>query len=411
MTTTEVKAGYKKTKLGWIPTTWGVVRINDFSNIDKDSLKSSCDPDFEFSYISLSDVNNGSVNVDLDIYQFRDAPSRARRIVFKQDVLLATVRPNLKSFAFVSKLNGPTIASTGFAVISCKEDLDPRFLFHNLFSRASSAQFYSLVVGSNYPAINSSDVKKFKIPLPPLPEQKKIADILSTWDKAIETTQALLQKLELRKKGLMQQLLTGKKRLPGFSGEWEEVELQNSVKQELRPKDKPSKPYLALGLRSHGKGIFHKPNFDPASIMMTTLYEVLENDLVVNITFAWEHAIAVAAKVDEGGLVSHRFPTYSFLEKISYSQFFKYFFLQKRFKYLLGMISPGGAGRNRVMSKKDFLKIKVVVPSYKEQIAIAQVLSKADEEISQTQNYLDSLQTQKKGLMQQLLTGQKRVKV
>jgi type I restriction enzyme S subunit len=259
--------------------------------------------------------------------------------------------------------------------------------------------------------LNAGILKSFSLLFPPLPEQKKIADILSTWDKAIETTQALIDKLQLRKKGLMQQLLSGKKRLPGFSGEWEEQELQNYIKQKLRPVDKPSQPYLALGLRSHGKGIFHKPNFDPNSNVMTTLYEVKENDLVVNITFAWEHAIAVASRKDVGGLVSHRFPTYQFITDISDPQFFKYYFLQKRFKYLLGVISPGGAGRNRVMSKKDFPKLKVKVPNYSEQTAIAQVLTNADEEIDQTHHYLEQLQEQKKGLMQQLLTGQKRVTV
>jgi len=106
-----------------------------------------------------------------------------------------------------------------------------------------------------------------------------------------------------------------------FEGVWEDKEHQKFIKLKLIPKDKTSEPYLALGLRSHGNGIFYKPNFDPASISMTTLYEVSEYDLVVNITFAWEHAIAVPSKVGEGGLVSHRFPTYSFLEEISDSQF------------------------------------------------------------------------------------------
>ncbi len=74
--------------------------------------------------------------------------------------------------------------------------------------------------------------------------------------------------------------------------------------------EKPTENYLALGIRSHGKGIFHKPDSDPKAIAMDKLYEVKENDFIVNITFAWEHAVAIISKEDEGGLVSHRFPTY-----------------------------------------------------------------------------------------------------
>ncbi|QHI38689.1 hypothetical protein IMCC3317_40830 [Kordia antarctica] len=407
----ENKVGYKKTKLGWIPEDWKIKTISQLAEVDKDSLKSSTDADYKFEYISLSDVNKGILSVKLDVYKYKNAPSRARRIVKKHSILMATVRPNLKSFCFINEEVKDTIASTGFAVINTKENTESGYLYQFLFSANYESQIYALVVGSNYPAINSSDVKSIKVPTPPFNEQQKIASILSSWDTAIETTQTLIEKLQARKKGLMQQLLTGKLRLDGFLDKWEEKELGNFIKQTLRPKNKPNDLYLALGLRSHGKGIFHKENFDPNSIAMETLYEVKENDLVVNITFAWEHAIAIANKIDEGGLVSHRFPTYTFIDGISDSLFFRYYVLQPRFKYLLNVISPGGAGRNRVMSKKDFPKLVVKIPSFKEQKAISSVLDSIDKGIVNHQNYLEQLQTQKKGLMQQLLTGQIRVKL
>ena len=143
---------------------------------------------------------------------------------------------------------------------------------------------------------------------------------------------------------------------------------------------------------------------------MDKLYIVKNNDLIVNITFAWEHAIAVADKNDEGKLVSHRFPTYEFNEN-AYPKFFKYYILQSKFKHILVNISPGGAGRNRVMNKKDFLNISVKIPSYEEQAKIAEVLSAADKEIELLEKELEALKLQKKGLMQRLLTGEVRVKV
>jgi len=144
---------------------------------------------------------------------------------------------------------------------------------------------------------------------------------------------------------------------------------------------------------------------------MDKLYQVKENDLIVNITFAWEGAIAIVKKEDENGLVSHRFPTYNFNKDLATYKFFQYVFIQKKFRFMLDLISPGGAGRNRVMSKKEFLKLKWEMPSLEEQQKIAQVLSNADKEIELLKDELQELKKQKKGLMQKLLTGKVRVKV
>ncbi|MBI1185284.1 restriction endonuclease subunit S [bacterium] len=244
---------------------------------------------------------------------------------------------------------------------------------------------------------------------PPLPEQKAIAQVLSTADAAIHTTEKLIAQKELRKKWLMQQLLTGKKRLKGFDGEWEKQPLKNFIKQVSRKIDKPNHPYLGIGLRSHGKGTFLKPDEDPAKNSMDSFYVVRPNDLIVNITFAWEQAIAIVRPEDDGALASHRFPTYTFKEEKGHPDFFKFFILQPKMKYMLELISPGGAGRNRVMSKSDFIKLEFLVPDYQEQIAIAQVLQAADKEISLLKAKAEKLREQKKGLMQVLLTGKKRL--
>ncbi len=188
-------------------------------------------------------------------------------------------------------------------------------------------------------------------------------------------------------------------------------ELSECLAYTPREIDKPKESFLALGIRSHGKGVFHKPNFEPSAIAMEKLYEVKENDLIVNITFAWEQAVAIVSKEDEGGLVSHRFPTYTFKIDKASPAFFRYFILEKRFKFLLELISPGGAGRNRVMSKTDFLKLELKLPSVQEQNAIANILDNATNELKQYEQKLANLQLQKKGLMQQLLTGKVRVKI
>ncbi|MCG8806769.1 restriction endonuclease subunit S [Tenacibaculum finnmarkense] len=333
-------------------------------------------------------------------------------ILKKDDVLFVrTGSTTGKSYLYQEK-DGELVYA-GFLI---KFSVDKTILLPYYLKLFTESSFYNqwvsvMSVRSGQPGINSKEYSLLPIHLPPLKEQQEIAKILSTWDEAIETTQSLIEKLQFRKKGLMQELLSGKKRLAGFSEEWEENNLGDFIISNPRPKNKPKNTFLALGLRSHGKGVFHKKDFDPNSIAMETLYEVQENDLVVSITFAWEHAIAVADKKDDGGLVSHRFPTFIFKEGISDAKFFRYYVLQPRFKYMLGVISPGGAGRNRVMSKKHFPQLVVKVPKYEEQVAIANVLDKVDEEINIASKHLESLKNQKKGLMQQLLTGKKRVKL
>ena len=137
------------------------------------------------------------------------------------------------------------------------------------------------------------------------------------------------------------------------------------------------------------KGSFQKPDFDPHSIAMETLYVVRHNDLIVNITFAWEGAIAIVKDEDDGGLVSHRFPTYTFNKNQAIHEYFRHVILQKRFKHMLDLISPGGAGRNRVMSKKEFLKLKWNMPCVDEQIKIADFLDTLDKKIDQVAEQIE----------------------
>lgn len=265
---------------------------------------------------------------------------------------------------------------------------------------------------SGVPSLSSSTISSIKLKVPQLYEQNLIAQALDTVEGVITITNRLISQKERLKKWLMQELLNGKTRIKGFEkGELRIKTLNDCLTYTPREVPKPNTSFFALGIRSHGKGIFHKNDFEPEDLAMDVLYEVKEKDLIVNITFAWEHAIAIASKRDDGGLVSHRFPTYVFNTENAIPEFFQYLILQKRFKYQLDLISPGGAGRNRVMSKKDFLKIEVQIPNIEEQKAIADILDCASKEIQLLKAKADKLKEQKKGMMQLLLTGKKRLKI
>lgn len=201
-----------------------------------------------------------------------------------------------------------------------------------------------------------------------------------------------------------------KLRFPEFDGDWTPKKFSDFLIPDFRDIPKPTDQYLALGVRSHGKGTFQKPNSEPDKIAMETLYEVHAHDLIVNITFAWEGAIAIAKPSDHGGLVSHRFPTYIFNREQVIHEFFEYVIEDRRFRQTLDLISPGGAGRNRVLSKKAFVEIKHRFPTLQEQRKIAGFLGAVDTKIAQLRDKKHLLEDFKKGCIQQLFSQKMRFK-
>lgn len=190
-----------------------LLSMDDLAYIDKNSLGKKTPNDYEFNYISLSDVEMGKISQTLEKHQFSSSPSRARRVVSDDDILLATVRPNLQGFAKVKKEHDGMIASTGFSVLTPKKQVSGDYLYHYLFSCHITGQINALVVGSNYPAINSSYVSGLKVYIPSYEEQVKIANVLNSADESLKKLERQLSDLQQEKKALMQQLLTGKRRV------------------------------------------------------------------------------------------------------------------------------------------------------------------------------------------------------
>ena len=397
---------YKQTELGLIPEDWELKKLGKVGEIDKKSLNSNTDKEYEFDYISLSDVDSDQFSIKTSKQKFKNAPSRARRIVKKGDVLLSTVRPNLEGFTIIRDEVKDLIASTGFAVITSKNELHNEYLFNFLFSNIIKRQFHKLLVGSNYPAINSSDVKNLKIPVPPLPEQKKIADCLSTWDVAIEKQNALINALTDRKKALMQQLLTGKKRLPGFSGEWKEVKLGEIG--EIQTGNTPSK----LESENWNGEYYWCTAEDMKSKYVNNTAQKLTKK-------GWSLARTVKANsilvtcIASIGINAITNVECSFNQQINsitpnenFSTEFIYYLMNNSKENLL---KYAGAGALPMLNKNTFSSIKFKFPTLSEQTAIAEILATADRELQLQKEKLVQLQQQKKGLMQVLLTGKKRL--
>jgi len=206
---------FKETKIGKTPKTWKVVKLKDVVEIDGESRDPSKEmPDRTFLYVDIDSADGGTGKIRKPkTILGKEAPSRARRVIHENDVIMSTVRPYLKAFAIVPRELDNQMCSTGFAVLSCGNNILSYFLLNVLFSNQIINQCNRMMVGGQYPALNQSQVSEIKIPLPPLSEQQKIADIFFSIDRKLELERNDKAKLERIKQGLMDLLLTGKIRV------------------------------------------------------------------------------------------------------------------------------------------------------------------------------------------------------
>lgn len=202
--------GKKKTQFGCIPNDWEIIHLQDVAQINANNLSSETSPEREFGYVDLSSVDQGFIEYPSVKTMFKNLPSRARRILRKHDVIMSTVRPSLLSYATCDFDAKDILCSTGFALITPRIKTDSQFIYQSLYSDCIQRQFYGLVTGSNYPAVNSSEVSYLRLLWPSsVEERKKIGEVLQACDSEIELLQKKLTFFQDQKRGLMQRLLTG----------------------------------------------------------------------------------------------------------------------------------------------------------------------------------------------------------
>lgn len=256
----------------------------------------------------------------------------------------------------------------------------------------------------------NENISNAKIVLPPLPEQEKIAGILGTWDEAIEKLSSLIEQKKLLKRGLMQRLLTGKTRLPTFTQPWKEVKLSDFLKEHTEKTTKNDQ-YQVLSVTKNGicsqEEYFEKQIASENNIG----YKILrKHDIVFSPMNLWMGSIGFSEY--DIGIVSPAYKIFTVNENVALFSFLKHFMIINRMIYLYLINSEQGASIvRRNLDLDGLLSSKVSIPDISEQQAIADVLSTADDEINLLNKKLEALKEQKKGLMQQLLTGQTRVKV
>lgn len=275
-------------------------------------------------------------------------------------------------------------------------------------------KFKDIATRTSIAHLTKEQLENTSILLPPLPEQQKIAAILSTWDKAISTTDALLANSRQQKKALMQQLLTGKRRLPGFTGEWKKCLLGNllrEIKRQISWDDNAF--YKLLSVKRRSEGVVLREIMQGKNILTKKMNEVYAGDFLISKMQVVHGAMAM---VSENFNKFHVSDSYITLiprrANILHMPFFDHFSRQLKMYHMALISSYGVHIEKMTFNIASFLKKSIFIPvDISEQRAIAAVLDAADREIALLEQKAARLREEKKALMQQLLTGKRRVRL
>lgn len=338
------------------------------------------------------------------------------KIIDEKDIVIVRYGA---SAGYVGRGFSGVLANNLFRVIP-KERLDREFLYYLLTDERVYDYFQKSMIGGAMPALSFKIVENLKVQLPSLPEQQKIASILSTWDKAIELKEKLIEQKKQQKKGLMQKLLTGEVRLPGFEGEWEEVKLGELGDFKTSSVDKKVNKNDIEILLVNYMDVYHNRVIDntidfmkvTATEKQIETFNVQYGDVLFTPSSETPDDIGHSAvvKVDSAKILySYHLVRLRFKREMDVD-FKAYVFNSSN---LLREFSKRATGATRyTLSLSDFKESTIRIPKdITEQKAIGTVLLNSEREIRLLKKELEMLKQQKKGLMQLLLTGKVRVQV
>ncbi|MHC8289524.1 restriction endonuclease subunit S [Pseudomonas sp. XS1P51] len=294
------------------------------------------------------------------------------------------------------------------------EKVNKKFLYFKFQSERVQLDILRLAGGSTFSRINLSELRKLRFSIPPIQEQTKIAKILSAWDQAITTAEYLVENSRLQKKALTQQLLTGKKRLRGFQEDWRQIRLEKLFRRVTTKNTEANTNVMTISAQ---QGLIRQEDF----FSKTVASEILDNYFLLKKgQFAYNKsysngypmgAIKRLNKYDKGVVTTLYICFETVNENTCTPEFFEHYFESGLLNKGLSKIANEGGRAHGLLNVKpsDFFGLQVFVPEGIEQNAIAAVLTTADQEIQRLQAKLSCLKQEKKALMQQLLTGKRRV--
>ena len=400
-----IPSGYKPSPLGIIPEDWEVKRLGEVGEVFSGGTPNTEIQEYwngNIDWCTPTDITllNGAVYIERTALKITDLGLKSSSaVLLPPNSIIVCTRATIGNAA----ISLHQIATNqGFKNIVPNENIDTLFLYYTIVN--NKIRLIRLGNGSTFLEVSKSDFENLTIPVPPLPEQHRIVSVLSLWDTAIAKQTALIEKLTLRKRGLMQQLLTGKKRLKGFEGGWKRIKAGEIFKS-ISVKGNGSEVLLSA-TQEHGviprdqlEGRVTMPTGDTNSFKLVEV-----GDFVISLR-SFQGGLEYSK---HRGIVS---PAYTVLKPIVEidKSFYRYYFKSAEFIGHLA-IAVIGIRDGKQISYEDFCFVKIPYPNIEEQKAISTVLLQADKEIEIQKQKLAAMQEQKKGLMQVLLTGKKRIK-
>lgn len=385
--------GHKDSPLGVIPKKWEVKRLGEVCTF------------LDSQRIPIKDADRGKMQGEYPYYGASGIIDYVNDYIFDDDlILLGEDGANilLRSTPLAFLVSGKVWVNNHAHVLKTKQGFD-RYYVCNYLETLSYDKYNT---GTAQPKLNREICEKIPILLPPKEEQNRISKLLVEWDTAIEKQSELIEKLKLRKRALMQQLLTGKKRLPGFNGEWKEVKL-GDIFDERNETNRDDLPLLSI---TGDRGVIYQSDSDKRDISnddKSKYKRICPNDIGYNTMRMWQGRSALS---NIEGIVS---PAYTIVtpHKNVDVRFMAMLIQQPRIVYDFWTHSQGLVSDTLNCKYPDFCQVKVRIPSKEGQTAIADMLYDFDKEINLANEKLSNLQSQKRGLMQQLLTGKKRISI
>lgn len=383
--------GYKHTELGVLPEDWEVVRLGDIGKIVGGGTPSTKKVEFwsgTIPWISSSDIDENSVfDISQTRYITQEAISKSSTKPIEPNSILIVSRVGLGKVA----VNQNILCTSQDIQALTQHKQNAFFLVYAIKNLVSLA--CRINQGTSIKGFTKEVLSNLCIPLPPLAEQEKIAEILSAWDTQIQNFETLIAEKQNLKKGLCQTLLTAKTRLKGFSEDWEVVRLGEVC--EMKKGEQLNKIILdeVEGYPVINGGIL------PSGF--TSAYNTFPNTITIS---EGGNSCGFVNYIQEyfwsGG---HCYT----LQNLKILDMFLFQVLKHNEKKIQ-MLRVGSGLPN--IQKRDLEKFSISIPSKIEQEKIAEILSEADNEITLLEQKLQSLEIQKKGLMQILLSGKVRVK-
>jgi type I restriction enzyme S subunit len=292
-----------------------------------------------------------------DLVSGSDIKTKKQQVCRASEFLVAEIDAKVGGFGLVpDELDGAVVSSHYFLFEIDRTVLEPRYLDHYCRTERFRAQVEAQG-STNYAAIRPADVLAYTVPLPPVREQQAIVARLDALAAKTREVEAHLDAVERDAEHLLalrfRDVIADAPLRPM-------AEVAPLVRRE-QSIDLDSS-YPELGIRSFGKGTFHKPPLAGSEVGTKRLYRIEPGDLLFSNVFAWEGAIAIAQPTDAGRFGSHRFITCCAVPSLVTAEFLRYYFLTDDGMLKIGEASPGGAGRNRTLGLEKLMALQVPVP-------------------------------------------------